>query len=120
LTSIHPPTSTDPSSIIVGNRSALLVTSVGDSALLDPFYLNNVLVTPNIIQKKLFVRHFTIGNWCFIEFDPFDLSVKDLSTQNVITRCNISGALYTMCLSSHPTPSSHVAAPLALVALAST
>jgi hypothetical protein len=31
--SVHPPTSTDPSSIIVGNGSALLITSIGDSAL---------------------------------------------------------------------------------------
>jgi hypothetical protein len=54
-----------------------------------------------------------------MEFDPFDLSVKDLSTQNVITRCNSSGPLYTMCMPSHP-PSSHVSAPSALVASVST
>jgi hypothetical protein len=48
LTSVHPPTSTDPSSIIVGNISALPVTSVGD-----PFYLNNVLITTDIIQKNI-------------------------------------------------------------------
>jgi hypothetical protein len=49
LTSVRPPTSTDHSSIIVGNGSALPVTKVGDSALPSPFYLNNVLVTPDII-----------------------------------------------------------------------
>jgi hypothetical protein len=49
LTSVHPPTSTDPSSIIVSNGSCLLVTSVGDSALLSSFYLNNFLVIPDII-----------------------------------------------------------------------
>jgi hypothetical protein len=49
LTSVHPPTLTDPLSIIVGNRSALLVTTVGDSALPSLFYLNNILVTPDII-----------------------------------------------------------------------
>jgi hypothetical protein len=54
-----------------------------------------------------------------MEFDPFDLSVKDLSTQNVITRCNSSGPLYTMRLPSHP-PSSPVSTPSALVASAST
>jgi hypothetical protein len=37
LTSVHPPTSISPSSIVVGNGSALPVTSVGDSTLLDPF-----------------------------------------------------------------------------------
>jgi hypothetical protein len=51
-----------------------------------------------------------------MEFDPFGLSVKDLSTQNVITRCNSAGPLYTMSLLSHPALSSYVAAHLALVA----
>jgi hypothetical protein len=50
----------------------------------------------------------------------FGLSVKDLSMQNVITRCNSSGTLYMMHMSSHLGPSSHVAAPLALVASAPT
>jgi hypothetical protein len=120
LTSVHPPTFTDPSSIIVGNISALSVTSVGDSALPGLFYLNHVLVTSDIIQNLLPVRRFTTNNWCSMEFDSFDLSVKDLSTRNMITRCNSSGPLYTMCLSSHPTPSPPVSTPPALVALAST
>jgi hypothetical protein len=48
LTSVHPPISIDPLSIIGGNRPALSVTSVGDLTLLDPFYLNNVLITLDI------------------------------------------------------------------------
>jgi hypothetical protein len=80
LSSVLPPTSTDPSSIVVGNGSALPVTSVGDSALPSLFYLNNVLVTPDIIQNLIYVHRFTTDNWCSIEFDPFGLSVKDLST----------------------------------------
>jgi hypothetical protein len=62
LTSIHPPTSTDPSSIIVGNGSALLVTSVRDSIIPGLFYLNNVLVTPDIIQNLLSICRFTTNN----------------------------------------------------------
>jgi hypothetical protein len=120
LTSVHPPTSANPSSSIVGNGSALPVTLVGDSALPGPFYLNNVIVTPDIIQNLFFIHHFTTDNWCSIEFDPFGLSVKDLSTQNMIIRCNCSGPLYTMCLPSHPAPSSHVAPPFAIVASVST
>jgi hypothetical protein len=120
LTSVRPPTSNDPSFIIAGNGSALPVTSVGDSALPGPFYLNNVLVIPDIIQNLLFVRRFTTDNWCSIEFDLFGLYVKDLSTRNVITRCNSLEPLYTMRLPSHPAPSSHVTAPLALVASTST
>jgi hypothetical protein len=62
LTFVHPPTSTDPSSIVVGNGSAQPVTSVGDSALPSPFYLNNILVTLDIIQNLLSVRCFTTDN----------------------------------------------------------
>jgi hypothetical protein len=84
LTFICSPHTSDPSSIIVGNRFSLLITSVGDMTLPDPFYLNNVLVTHDIIQNLLSVRRFTTNNWCSMEFDPFGLSVKDLSTRNVI------------------------------------
>jgi hypothetical protein len=55
-----------------------------------------------------------------MKFDPFDLSVKDPSTKNVITRCDRSGPLYTMRLPSRSTPSYSVAAPTTLVASAST
>jgi hypothetical protein len=120
LTSVHQRQNNDPSSIIVGNGSALPITSVGDMTLPGPFYLNNVLVTPDIIQNLLSVHRFTTDNWCSMEFDPFGFSVKDLSTQNIITRCNSSGPLYTMRLPSRSTPSSSVAAPTTLVASAST
>jgi hypothetical protein len=53
-------------------------------------------------------------------FDPFGISVKDLSTRNVIARCNSLGPLYTMHLPSHPTHSSPTFTPSALVASAST
>jgi hypothetical protein len=79
-----------------------------------------VLVTPDIIQNLLYVHRFTTDTWCSMEFNPFDLSIKDISMWNVITWCNSSGPLYTMCLPLYPTPSSHVAAPLNLVASAST
>jgi hypothetical protein len=120
LTSVHPPISTDPSSIIVGNGSALPVTSVGDSAISSPFYINNVLITPDIIQNLLYIRRFTTDNWCSIEFDTFDLSVKDLSTRNMITMCNTLRPMYTMRLPSHPTPSPPVFAPSVILASAST
>jgi hypothetical protein len=89
-------------------------------ALSDLFYLNNVLVTSDTIQNLLSVHHFTIDNLYFMEFDPFGLSVNELSTRNMITKCNSSGTLYTMCLPSHTTPSPPVSAPSAIVASAST
>jgi hypothetical protein len=96
LTSVHPPHINNPSSIIVGNRSSLLVTSVCDTALSSLFYLNNVLVTPDIIQNLLSVRRFTTDNWCSMEFDSFGLSMKDRSTRNVITSV-IDQGLSTPC-----------------------
>jgi hypothetical protein len=44
-----------PSSIVVGNSSVLPVTSVGDTVLLGPFYLNNILVAPDIIQRIFYL-----------------------------------------------------------------
>jgi hypothetical protein len=45
----HPPNSNIPSSIVVGNSFVLPVTFVGDTVLPGPFYLNNILVSPDII-----------------------------------------------------------------------
>jgi hypothetical protein len=120
LTSVRPPTFIDPSSIVVSNGSALLVISAGDPALLGLFYINNVLVTPDIIQNLLSVRHFTTNDWCSMKFDMFDLSVKDLSTRNMIARCNSSEPLYMMHLPSHLAPSSSTSTLSALVASTST
>jgi hypothetical protein len=62
LTYIRPPHINDPSSIIVGNGSSLPVISVGDTTLFSLFYLNNVLITPDIIQNLLFVCCFATDN----------------------------------------------------------
>jgi hypothetical protein len=50
-----------------------------------------------------------------MKFDMFSLSVKDLTTKNVIVRSNSTGPLYTMCLSRSLTLSSSVVAALAAV-----
>jgi hypothetical protein len=49
-------------SIVVGNGSNLPVISVGDTVLPGPFYLNNILVTSNIIKNLLSVHQFTTDN----------------------------------------------------------
>jgi hypothetical protein len=66
----HPHNPTFPFSIIVGDGSTLLVTSVGDTVLPGPLYLNHTLVVPNIIQNLLSVHRFTTDNHCSMEFDP--------------------------------------------------
>jgi hypothetical protein len=49
ISTLHPLVLTNPSSIIVGNDSSLLISSVGDSVLSRPFYLNNILLTPDMV-----------------------------------------------------------------------
>ena len=87
----------------MGNGSSLPVISVVDLVLLGPFHLKNVLVAPNIIQDLLFVHCFTTNNSCFMEYDLFGLSVKNLATRTLITRCDISGHC-TLFGSPHPPP----------------
>jgi hypothetical protein len=108
----RPPDLTTPSSIIVGNCATLPVSSVGDTVLPGPLYLNNILHTPHIIQNLLFVRRFTTDNCCSMEFDPFGVSVKDLRSKNVIIRSNSVGPLYTLRL-----PSSSLSTTCALAAI---
>jgi hypothetical protein len=108
-------TSSNPSSVIVGNGSSLPITSVGDSVLPEPFYLNDILLAPDMVQSLLSVHHFTTDNWCSMEFDPCGLSVKDLTTKNVIIRSNSTVPLYTMHLPGSLTPSSSVVAALAAI-----
>jgi hypothetical protein len=100
LSRSHPPHSSHPTSIVVGNGSTLSITSVGASVLPGPFYLNDVLVAPHITHNLLSVRRFTIDNSCFIEFDPSGFSVKDLDTRTPLARCDSTGPLYTLCPSS--------------------
>jgi hypothetical protein len=63
----------------------------------EPFYLNNILLAPHIIQSLMCVHCITTNNWCFMEFDSFGLSIKNL-TKNVIARSNTTGPLYTLLL----------------------
>jgi hypothetical protein len=51
ISTLRPLNSSNPLSIIVGNGSSLPVTSKGDSVLLGPFYLNNILLTPDMVQS---------------------------------------------------------------------
>jgi hypothetical protein len=113
------PSAFHPHSIIVGNGSILPVTSVGDSVLSELFYLNDFLVAPDLVQSLLFVHCFTTDNSCSMEFDPFDLCVKDLATRSMITRYNSSGPLHTIPLSASATFSTD-APPYALAVMALT
>lgn len=90
----HPCRPTFTSSIIVSNGSTLTVTSVGDTVLHGPLYLNNILVAPNIIQNILSVHRLTTDNHRYMEFDPWRLTIRDLITCVVVTRYDSFGPLY--------------------------
>jgi hypothetical protein len=62
ISTLRPLTSSNPSSIVVGNSSFLLITSVGDLVLLVPFYLNNILLAPDMVQSLLSIHRFTTDN----------------------------------------------------------
>jgi hypothetical protein len=103
ILSPKPPSLAHPSSIVVRNGYALPVTSVGVSVLTRPFYLNDVLIAPDLFQSLLSVRRFTTDNSCSIEFDHFALSVKDLATRRVLARYDNTGLLYILPLPTLPT-----------------
>jgi hypothetical protein len=49
ISTLSPLASSNPSSIVVSNDSSLPITSVGDSVLPVPFYLNNILLAPDMV-----------------------------------------------------------------------
>ena len=113
LSTSHPPLSSHPSSIIVGNGDLLPVTSIGShsfSTMRRPLFISNVLVSPNIIKNLIFVCRFTTDNTCSIEFDPFGLSVKHLSTWSMIARYNSIGDLYPFFPPAPPSTTAFTAA----------
>jgi hypothetical protein len=87
LSSSHLPLSSHHSSIIEANGNILPVTFVGDSVLLGPFHLHNVLVALHTAQNLLYVRQFRINNFYSIKFNHFGLSVKDLAIHSLLTQC---------------------------------
>jgi hypothetical protein len=63
ISTLCPLVSSNPSSIVVGNGSSLPITSIGDSVLPGPFYLNNILLAPDMVQSLFSVHRFTTDNW---------------------------------------------------------
>jgi hypothetical protein len=57
-----------PSSIVVGDGSLLPVFGTGSTKLPHSLFLNNILVSPQIIKNLISVRQFTIDNNCSVEF----------------------------------------------------
>jgi hypothetical protein len=115
ISTLHHLVSSNPSSIIISNGSSLPIISVGDSVLPRSFYLNDILLAPDMVQSLLSIRRFTTNNVCSMEFDPFGFSVKDLTTKNMIVRSSSIDPLYTMRLPGSLTPSFSAVATLTAV-----
>jgi hypothetical protein len=74
------------------------------------FYLNDVLVTPGLVQSLISVCWFTTDNFYSMEFDSFGLSglfVKGPTTC-MLARCDNTSLLYTLLLPTLPTPTPRV------------
>jgi transposase InsO family protein len=81
----------------VANGSRLPILGTGYTHLQAPninFLLVSILHTPSLVSNLISVRKFTTDNWCSIEFDPFDFSMKDLITKTPLPRSNSLGDLY--------------------------
>ncbi|GJZ65583.1 hypothetical protein Tco_0622279 [Tanacetum coccineum] len=94
-------------SISVGDGHSIPVTNTGHSILPTPtksLHLNNVLITPHIVNNLIVVRQFVCDNNCTIEFDAFGFSVKDFLTRQVLLRCDSIGDLYPV---TTPSPIPH-------------
>nr|GEU82270.1 hypothetical protein [Tanacetum cinerariifolium] len=84
-------------SISVGDGHSIPVTNTGHSILLTPtksLHLNNDLITPHIVKNLISVRQFVRDNNRTIEFDAFDIFVKDFLTRRVLLRCDNTRDLY--------------------------
>jgi hypothetical protein len=107
------PTSTS-SRIIVGNGAGLPISHIGSTPFPSnstPLSLNNVLVSPHLVQNLVSVKTLSRDNSVTVEFDEFGFSVKDARTRMVLHRSESPGDLYPV----QPSPSTH-AAPRALSA----
>ncbi|GKB62530.1 ribonuclease H-like domain-containing protein [Tanacetum coccineum] len=94
-------------SVSVGDGHSIPVINTGHSilpTLTRSLHLNNVLITPHIVNNLIFVRQFVRDNNCTIEFDAFGFSVKDFLTRRVLLRCDSTGDLYPV---TAPSPIPH-------------
>ncbi|XP_021757143.1 uncharacterized protein LOC110722184 [Chenopodium quinoa] len=99
--------------ILVGNGHHIPITGYDHTILPNnSLRLNNVLLAPQIIKNLNYVRIYTSDNSMSIEFDPNGLSLKDICTGRVITRCNSVRELYLVTTN---TPSTCLATSLTAV-----
>jgi hypothetical protein len=85
------------SSITIGDGSTIPVTCTDHSTIPNSnFQLQNILVVPSLIKNLISVCRFTTDNQVILAFDPFNLSVKDLKTEEVLACYNSTSDLYPL------------------------
>jgi hypothetical protein len=87
----------------MSNGHSIPVVSCGTSILPTAdttFYLNNVLIAPDIVRNFLSVSQFTRDNRS-IDFDAFGFSVKDPWTGRMILRCYWRSLHHTIHITTH-------------------
>jgi hypothetical protein len=100
------PTSIE-SHIIVGNGAGLPISHIGSTSFPSssrPLSLNNVIVSPHLIQNLVSIKALSRDDSVTVEFDTSGFSVKDGHTRMVLRRCESPGDLYLVQASSTPTP----------------
>jgi len=82
--------------IIVGSGHEIPIHGLGQTHLppYPPLTLKNVLHAPKLIKNLIFVHRFTTYNHVSVEFNPFGFLVKDIQTGMRIIRCDSTGDLY--------------------------
>jgi hypothetical protein len=66
---LRPPDKSNDNTKNRRNSGNVKVKSMDFDNILGPFYLNNILLAPDIVQSLLSICHFTTDNWCSMEFD---------------------------------------------------
>jgi len=92
--------------LIVGSGQGIPIQRYGHTTLPTsqkhkPLNLNNVLHTPQIIKKLIYVRQLTTDNNVSLSLDLFDFSIFDFETEISLMRCNSHGNLYPITFISH-------------------
>ncbi|KAF8389672.1 hypothetical protein HHK36_024191 [Tetracentron sinense] len=85
--------------VVIGEGTGLNVTHVGSTNLSTPsktFALTDLLCVPSIHRNLISVHKFTSSNNCYVEFNPFSFSVKDLSTGVHLLQGKCEDGIYYM------------------------
>lgn len=94
--------------VTIANGGMIPITKSGSLSFptkTRPLSLNNIFVTLSIIKNLIYIRHFIRNNFCSVEFDLFNFSMKDLHARKTILHSDSTGELYLILPFSNKTAS---------------